>query len=55
MIIHHTTYSIEDDPRNDEDYDTWELGMEPLPNDHTWRSASVDVDVSPSTGDVADR
>jgi hypothetical protein len=30
------------------------LGTEPLPNDHTWRSASVDVDVSPSTGDVAE-
>jgi hypothetical protein len=29
--------------------------MEPLPYDHTWRSASVDVDVSPSnTGDVAE-
>jgi uncharacterized protein YecA (UPF0149 family) len=39
---------IEEDPRNDEDYDTWEVGMEPLPNDHTWRSTSVDVDVSPS-------
>ena len=37
---------IEDDPRNDEDYDTWEVGMEPLPYDHTWRSASLDVDVT---------
>jgi|TARA_R110000772_G_scaffold106618_1_gene208689 hypothetical protein len=45
---------IEEDPRNDEDYDTWEVGMEPLPYDHTWRSTSVDVDVSPSTGDVAE-
>ena len=24
------------DPRNDEDYDTWEVGMEPLPGDRTW-------------------
>ena len=24
------------DPRNDQDYDTWEYGTEPLPNDHTW-------------------
>ena len=34
---------IEDDPRNDEDYDTWEVGMEPLPYDHTWKSNSIDV------------
>ena len=38
---------IEEDPRNDEDYDTWEVGMEPLPGDHTCRSKSIDVDVSP--------
>jgi hypothetical protein len=38
---------IEKDPRNDEDYDTWEVGMEPLPGDHTWRSTSIDVAVSP--------
>ena len=24
------------DPRNDEDYDTWDVGMEPLPGDRTW-------------------
>lgn len=24
------------DPRNEDDYDTWDVGMEPLPNDHTW-------------------
>ena len=39
---------IEDDQRNEEDYDTWAYGTEPLPGDHTWRSTSVDVDVSPS-------
>lgn len=27
---------IEDDPRNDEDYDTYEYGTEPLPGDETW-------------------
>jgi hypothetical protein len=26
------------DPRNDEDYDTWDVGMEPIPGDHTWHS-----------------
>ena len=39
---------IEEDPRNEEDYDTWSYGTEPLPHDHTWRSTSIDVDVSPS-------
>ena len=24
------------DPRNDNDYDTWDVGMEPLPGDDTW-------------------
>lgn len=24
------------DPRNDDDYDTWTAGMEPLPGDRTW-------------------
>ena len=37
---------VEDDPRNEDDYDTWEYGTEPLPSDHTWHSTSVDV--SPS-------
>lgn len=31
------------DPRNDSDYDTWDVGLEPLPHDHTWRSTSVDL------------
>jgi len=39
---------IEDDPRNEEDYDTWSYGTEPLPHDHTWQHTSVDVSVSPS-------
>jgi hypothetical protein len=24
------------DPRNDDDYDTWEAGMEPIPGDSQW-------------------
>ena len=24
------------DPRNENDYDTWSVGMEPIPGDHTW-------------------
>jgi len=27
------------DPRNEEDYDTFEYGTEPLPNDSTWARA----------------
>lgn len=30
---------VEDDPRNDEDYDTYEYGTEPLPGDETWVKA----------------
>lgn len=44
---------IEDDPRNEDDYDSWTYGMEVLPQDHTWHSTSIDIDVSPSDGDVA--
>jgi hypothetical protein len=47
-------YILIEDPRNDDDYDTWEVGMEPLPGDHTWRSTSIDVEVSPITGDVTE-
>ena len=39
---------IEEDPRNEEDYDSWTYGMEVLPHDHTWHSASIDVEISPS-------
>jgi len=41
----------DNDPRNEEDYDSWQYGMEVLPQDHTWQSNSIDV--SPSKGDVA--
>jgi hypothetical protein len=43
---------IEEDPRNEDDYDTWGYGTEPLPHDHTWRSTAVDV--SPSNGSVVE-
>jgi hypothetical protein len=39
----------DNDPRNEDDFDTWEYGTEPLPHDHTWRSTSIDV--SPSSLD----
>ena len=29
------------DPRNEDDYDTWEYGTEPLPDDHTWGTKKV--------------
>ena len=45
---------IEDDPRNEDDYDSWTYGMEVLPQDHTWQSTSIDIDVSPSIGDMAE-
>ena len=31
------------DPRNEDDYDTWEYGTEPLPDDHTWEKKSMDA------------
>ena len=40
-------YVLVEDPRNEDDYDTWAYGCEPLPQDHTWHSTSIDVDVSP--------
>jgi hypothetical protein len=44
---------IEEDPRNQDDYDSWTYGMEVLPHDHTWHSTSIDV--SPSNADVTER
>jgi hypothetical protein len=37
---------IEDDPRNEDDYDTWDVGMEPIPGDQTWKSTAIDVESS---------
>jgi hypothetical protein len=45
---------IEEDPRNEDDYDSWTYGMEVLPHDHTWQSTSIDVDVSPSDANMAE-
>ena len=33
------------DPRNEDDYDTWEYGTEPLPGDHTWEKLPTQTDV----------
>jgi hypothetical protein len=44
-------YVLIEDPRNEDDFDTWSYGTEPLPYDHTWHSTSIDVDVSPSSAD----
>jgi hypothetical protein len=41
-------YVLIKDPRNEDDFDTWSYGTEPLPYDHTWQSTSIDVGVSPS-------
>lgn len=32
-------YMLVEDPRNDEDYDTYEYGTEPLPGDETWKKS----------------
>ena len=44
---------VDEDPRNEDDYDSWQYGMEVLPQDHTWQSTSIDV--SPNNGDVTER
>jgi hypothetical protein len=36
----------EQDPRNEDDYDTWDVGMEPIPGDQTWKSKAIDVKAS---------
>lgn len=53
VYIHENSphYELIQDPRNEDDYDTWSYGTEPLPHDHTWQSTSIDVDVSPSEAD----
>lgn len=45
---------IEEDPRNEDDYDSWTYGMEVLPHDHTWHSNSIEIDVRPSDADMAE-
>lgn len=34
--MEHNLPLLAEDPRNDEDYDTFEYGTEPLPGDTTW-------------------
>jgi hypothetical protein len=41
-----THYVFVEDPRNDENYDTFEYGTEPLPGDETWKTSETnDPDV----------
>ena len=37
---------IEEDPCNEQDYDTWDVGMETIPGDQTWKSNAIDVESS---------
>ena len=34
-----THYALVEDPRNEDDYDTFEYGTEPLPGDQTWKKS----------------
>lgn len=36
-----THYVLVEDPRNDQDYDTFEYGTEPLPGDQTWKKSEA--------------
>lgn len=38
-----THYVLVEDPRNDQDYDTFEYGTEPLPGDQTWKKSEAEV------------
>lgn len=35
---------VENDPRNEEDYDTWSYGTEPVPGDQTWKTDAIEVE-----------
>ena len=48
---HSPQYILIEDPRNEDDYDTWSYGCEPLPHDHTWHSTAITVEVSPSAAE----
>jgi len=39
-----THYVFVEDPRNDENYDTFEYGTEPLPGDQTWSKSENEPD-----------
>lgn len=53
MHDHSPHYVLIEDPRNEDDYDSWTYGMEVLPQDHTWHSTAITVDVSSSDAGVA--
>lgn len=38
-----THYVLVEDPRNDQDYDTFEYGTEPLPGDQTWKKSEAEA------------
>jgi len=40
-----THYAFIEDPRNEEDYDTYEYGTEPLPFDDTWAHKEEDESI----------
>ena len=41
-----------EDPRNEEDYDTWEYGTEPIPGDHTWTDSDKELDFENATSET---
>ena len=42
-LMNHQYYiDTDEDPRNDEDFDTWAYGTEPLPKDTTWSHHELD-------------
>ncbi len=43
------------DPRNEDSYDTWEYGTEPLPHDNTWQHPPASGCVSPKEAGVTER
>ena len=42
MSQHLHSQDLVSDSRNEEDYDTWEYGTEPIPNDTTWKETQKD-------------
>jgi hypothetical protein len=34
------------DPRNEDDYSTWNVGLEPIPFDRTWSNHEIDGQAS---------
>ena len=38
-----THYVFVEDPRNEDDYDTFEYGTEPLPGDRTWKKSDEEL------------